>query len=181
MIGTTNAAGGNGNVTADMLGIVIKGNSTPVGASKGQYTIVKNSTINGITDGLYTAAQAIPANTAIDSTYLTAVTNGGLNDTVKYMSSRVTSNIPTNVWDVTNNVCGRIAMVTYIFRPTSKIISGTKIFTLPYHSRRHIYIDFFDASDHIAISATLNTNGDVNLTADMTANHYFEGSFCYII
>ena len=72
-------AGDGGDVTADMLGIVITGNSTPVGASAGQYVIVKNSTISGITDGLYTAAQAIPANTAIDSTYLTAVSGGGLN------------------------------------------------------------------------------------------------------
>ena len=69
MIGTTNAVGSN--VTADMLGIVIKGNSTPIGASAGYYVIVKNSTISGITDGLYKAAQTIPANTAIDSTYLT--------------------------------------------------------------------------------------------------------------
>ena len=69
-----------GDVTADMLGIVINGNSTPVGASVGQYVIVKNSTITGITDGLYKAAQAIPANTAIDSTYLTTASNGGLND-----------------------------------------------------------------------------------------------------
>jgi hypothetical protein len=65
--------------TFDMLGIVITGNSTPVGASIGQYVIVKNSTISGITDGLYTAAQAIPANTAIGATYLTAVSGGGLN------------------------------------------------------------------------------------------------------
>ena len=77
MIGTTNAVGSN--ITADMLGIVIKGNSTPVGAAIGQYVIVKNSTISGITDGLYTAAQAIPANTAIDSTYLSSVDNGGFN------------------------------------------------------------------------------------------------------
>lgn len=68
-----------GDVTADMLGIVIDGNSTAIGASAGQYVIVKNSTITGITDGLYTAALAIPANTAIDATYLTAVSGGGLN------------------------------------------------------------------------------------------------------
>lgn len=77
MIGTTNAAGGN--VTADMLGIVIKGNSTPVGASIGQYVIVKNSTISGITDGLYNARLEIPANTAIDDTYLSPVSEGGFN------------------------------------------------------------------------------------------------------
>ena len=41
--------------------------------------LVRNSTITDITDGLYTAAQAIPANTVIDKTYLTAVSGGGLN------------------------------------------------------------------------------------------------------
>jgi hypothetical protein len=71
-----------GDVTADMLGIVINGNSTPVGASVGQYVIVKNSTISDIADGLYTAALPIPANTAIDDTYLTAVSEGGLNDLI---------------------------------------------------------------------------------------------------
>ena len=80
---TAFVAGDGGDVTADMLGIVIDGNSTPVGASKGQYVIVKNSTISGVTDGLYKAALAIPANTAIDATYLTAVSGGGLNDVTK--------------------------------------------------------------------------------------------------
>ena len=83
---------GGGDVTADMLGIVINGNSTPVGASVGQYVIVKNSTITGITDGLYTAAQAIPANTAIDATYLTEVSGGGLNAVVLHVSSKTYAN-----------------------------------------------------------------------------------------
>lgn len=76
-----------GDVTADMLGIVINGNSTPVGASAGQYVIVKNSTISGVTDGLYKASLAIPANTAIDATYLTAVSGGGLNSLGSGLSS----------------------------------------------------------------------------------------------
>ena len=80
-----------GDVTADMLGIVIDGNSTPVGAAVGQYVIVKNSTISGITDGLYTAAQVIPANTAIDATYLTAVSGGGLNDLNQKIKSFIKS------------------------------------------------------------------------------------------
>lgn len=79
MIGTTNAVGSN--VTADMLGIVIKGNSTTIGADTiGQYVIVKNSTISDRPDGLYTAAKVIPANTAIDATYLSEpISGGGLN------------------------------------------------------------------------------------------------------
>ena len=61
------------------LGIVCDGNKCTVSATTGQYIILKNSTISGCADGLYTAAQAIPANTAITSAYLAAVSNGGLN------------------------------------------------------------------------------------------------------
>ena len=70
--------------TVDMLsesiGIIAEGNQSAVSASTGQYVILRDSTIAGRNDGLYVAAQAIPANTAIDATYLTAVNNGGLND-----------------------------------------------------------------------------------------------------
>ena len=63
------------------IGIVVKGNKTAHtgGAAAGQYIILRNSTITGCDDGLYTAAQAIPYDTVIDSTYLTAVSGGGLN------------------------------------------------------------------------------------------------------
>lgn len=61
------------------LAIIVEGDSCVSGASQGQYVYLKDSTITGYADGLYTAAQAIPANTVIDGTYLTAVTGGGLN------------------------------------------------------------------------------------------------------
>ena len=66
---------------SDEIGIVVDGNKTvfPTGAAIGQYIILRNSTISGCTDGLYTAAKAIPFDTVIDSTYLTAVSGGGLN------------------------------------------------------------------------------------------------------
>ena len=62
-------------------GIVVRGNKTTHadGAAAGQFVILRNSTITGCADGLYTAAKAIPYNTAIDSTYLTPVSGGGLN------------------------------------------------------------------------------------------------------
>lgn len=63
----------------DALGIIVDGNKAAVSATTGQYIILRNSTITGKTDGLYTAAKSIPANTAIDGTYLTAVSGGGLN------------------------------------------------------------------------------------------------------
>lgn len=66
-------------VTYNAFGIVVNGNKAALSAAIGQFVILKNSTIPGRSDGLYTAAKAIPANTAINSTYLTAVTDGGLN------------------------------------------------------------------------------------------------------
>lgn len=63
----------------ESVAILVTGNSSATGASVGQYVYVKGSTITGITDGLYIANQAIPANTSIDSSYLTAVSEGGLN------------------------------------------------------------------------------------------------------
>ena len=56
---------------------IVNGNKSTVGAAIGEYVLVRNSSITGITDGAYTAAKAIPANTTIDSTYLTAVGTGG--------------------------------------------------------------------------------------------------------
>lgn len=70
------------NATQSDIAIIIEGNQTTHtgGVAVGEFVSVRNSTISGIADGLYKATQAIPANTAIDSTYLTAVNGGGLNE-----------------------------------------------------------------------------------------------------
>ena len=70
------------NVEQDLMegmAILINGDQSATGAAVGQYVYLKDSTITGAADGLYKAAQAIPANTVIDVTYLTAVSAGGLN------------------------------------------------------------------------------------------------------
>ena len=70
------------NVEQDLMegmAILINGDKSTTGAAAGQYVYLKDSTITGAADGLYKAAQAIPANTIIDVTYLTAVSAGGLN------------------------------------------------------------------------------------------------------
>lgn len=70
------------NVEQDLMegmAILINGDTSTTGAAAGQYVYLKDSTITGAVDGLYKAAQAIPANTVIDVTYLTAVSAGGLN------------------------------------------------------------------------------------------------------
>ena len=61
------------------IAIVVDGNKSAVSVAIGQFVYLKNSTISGCGDGLYTAAKAIPANTAINGTYLSAEPSGGLN------------------------------------------------------------------------------------------------------
>lgn len=61
---------------AKSIGRVVNGNKSTTGASAGQFVVLLSSTISGRADGLYTAAKAIPANTAIDSSYLTASESG---------------------------------------------------------------------------------------------------------
>lgn len=78
----------------ESVAVLVSGDSSSTGASVGQYVYVKGSTITGITDGLYKASQAIPANTSIDSSYLTAVSGGGLN---------TLNDILTIVYDTTSN------------------------------------------------------------------------------
>lgn len=63
----------------DGIAIVVDGNKSAVSVAIGQFVFLKNSTISGSGDGLYTAAKAIPANTAIDGTYLSVDSSGGLN------------------------------------------------------------------------------------------------------
>jgi hypothetical protein len=141
-----------GDVTADMLGIVIDGNSTPVGASAGQYVIVKNSTINGITDGLYKAAKVIPASTMIDSTYLTGpIAVGGLNDLLA-------STPLTTLFDDTHR------QISYLTYPALKLL--------------FVYVNSdettYTASDHIDFTATLpSTIVPIVATSAVTRKHGF--------
>lgn len=71
------------------IGIVVDGDKAATNVTLDQFVILKNSTISSMADGLYTAAKPIPANTAIDKTYLTAVTGGGLN-ALRSVFTRVT-------------------------------------------------------------------------------------------
>lgn len=117
----------------DALGIIVDGNKAAVSATTGQYIILRNSTITGKTDGLYTAAKSIPANTAIDGTYLTAVSGGGLNalnsKMPKIKSFDKTETIPdSGVVDV------YIAQETGGVRPVGAFVKLGNHYPLPYYS-----------------------------------------------
>ena len=157
----------------DMLGIIIDGNSSPVSAAVGQYVIVKNSTISGITDGLYTAALAIPANTAIDATYLSnKIGMGGLNDVIAVSSTAVSG----------ARVVRSNKLVNLQFNVSA---SGTGWITvasgLPKQIGDNYY--FFPAYDSTAGVSTMGRlyNGELALEAASSTgtSHNFRGSTTY--
>ena len=104
------------NSVEDDIAIRVSGDKTTYasGAAIGQYVIVDGSTITGVTDGLYKAAKAIPYNTVIDSTYLTAVSGGGLNDLMAALdpewsvveNKTVAGNATTWIQNVSKDVIG---------------------------------------------------------------------------
>lgn len=64
--------------TAD-LAPIINGKRCALSVASGGFVLLRNSTITGKADGAYTAAKAIPANTDLDGSYLTAVSGGVAN------------------------------------------------------------------------------------------------------
>ena len=75
---------------ADDMAIIVNGNKTAYasGAAVGQYVLLRNSTITDRADGMYKAAKAIPYNTTIDKTYLTAVSGGAINSLSDQIASK---------------------------------------------------------------------------------------------
>ena len=98
----------NGNmdvVDASVGGMaaIVNGKQSTVAVSKDQYVLLVNSTITGLTDGAYTAAKAIPANTDLDSTYLTAVSSGGIANALnsKCPDLKITEHSNSNSLEIT--------------------------------------------------------------------------------
>lgn len=64
--------------TAD-LAPIINGKRCALSVASGGFVLLRNSTITGKADGAYAAAKAIPANTDLDGSYLTAISGGVAN------------------------------------------------------------------------------------------------------
>ena len=77
---------------AEDMAIIVNGNKTAYasGAAVGQYVLLRNSTITDRADGMYKAAKAIPYNTTIDKTYLTAVSGGAINSLSDQIANKIT-------------------------------------------------------------------------------------------
>ena len=87
---------------AEAVAYIVDGNKAAVSIAQGKYVTLINSSISGLSDGLYKAAQAITANTAIDSTYLTAV-SGGLGEEVSSLNTQIANfGMKSKTWSLAN-------------------------------------------------------------------------------
>lgn len=175
--------GNVGDVTADMLGIVLNGNSTPVGAAVGQYVIVKASTISGITDGLYTAAQAIPANTAIDATYLTVVSEGGLNDLSKVedVTSYISNINTTLLASVSAKKAGHLVIINFATKVVNTISDQTALFEIGAEIRGSMSVLPAVSTQGHLLGAFVNWGASVNFRGSFNGDARFYGLFTYFI
>lgn len=165
----------------DALGIIVDGNKAAVSATTGQYIILRNSTITGKTDGLYTAAKSIPANTAIDGTYLTAVSGGGLNA----LNGKIT-NITYNVINPLNGYftkrdafrakirCG-VAIVESYINFTTEIPAGTEFASIETTGIYGSYIVINTSTRAVYYAALRSTGRFESETAIPTGYYYFVG------
>ena len=80
---------------AEDMAIIVNGNKTAYasGAAVGQYVLLRTSTITDRADGMYKAAKAIPYNTTIDKTYLTAVSGGAINSLSDQIATEQNSSV----------------------------------------------------------------------------------------
>lgn len=115
--------------TQKSVAIVSDGNSHSV-IDLGQYVYIKNH--SSIAEGLYKATSAIPANTAITASMVTAVTKGGLNDLASTLTEELTAH------EVTNLLSYLTPVYTAIVPDESRIIAikmGAHIMAINFHFR----------------------------------------------
>lgn len=171
---------------ANALAIVVDGNKSAVSATVGQYVIVKNSTITSVSDGLYTAAKAIPAGTAIDATYLKAVSKGGLNavagrhyDTLYQTDTEVQSGATLTLSSDVSAYRALVIVVNY-----SAVSGGNRgIFSVPTAPDNTLAFVPFAAGQHLGVMRCLvngNTFG-VNSAYILQANGSFSNETAIII
>lgn len=105
-------------VLRDDIAPVIKGNRCAVGASSGDYVLLRNSTINGKPDGAYQAAQAIPADTPIDETYLGNELSGGIANSLNGKLSNKIQRVQckfiyysSNTWELDSSIAQSVQYV----------------------------------------------------------------------
>jgi len=177
---------GQSQTLADDLGVVVDGNKAALGADVGQFVIVKNSTITGAADGIYMAAKVIPANTAIDATYLTAVSKGGLNaiagrhyDTL-YQADTEVQGGATLTLSADTSAYRALSIVVYYSTASGANRGIFSVATAPENTLSYVP---FAAGQHLGVMRCL-VNGntfDVNSAYILQANGSFSNATAIII
>lgn len=151
---------------AGAVGIVCNGKRCATSASTGQYVILQNSSIPGRNDGLYTAAKAIPANTDLDSSYLTAVSGGGLNA----LNNKITVSTPSITKSDTISSGGiaqarqsaNVVTLALDITMATSSSSYTTIATSEKHPQTNEYFAWVDTSGNTKLGR-ITLNGEVQV------------------
>ena len=167
---------------------IVNGNKSTVGAAIGEYVLVRNSSITGITDGAYTAAKAIPANTTIDSTYLTAVGTGGalnaLNSKIEvetllsssshsqFVANQYVSNVSSKIFmqQARAYKVGHVVMMTLYFETESALADGDTLFTFAMAPLYAMSLGLFNGDHRIYQSKGILFGSSGTLTIKLNAN-----------
>ena len=99
------------------MSYLVNGNVSTEAIPAGAYFQLVNSLITGRSDGEYTASKAIPANTAIDSTYFNEsapITGGGLNALNSKIANIAIENVTSQTSDASGNIVSPILKSTII-------------------------------------------------------------------
>lgn len=164
--------------------------SPPTSIQEGSYIILRNSTISGITDGLYTAAQAIPANTMIDATYLTAVSDGGFNSllsnikgltAVRLLSMNKNSEYIGDISQHSARIVGEhIVFISLNFR-VIKEVPGSSIMFSGLPNPAYPTAIALASNTNAAYRAILQTDGIIRSDGSIPKDTWYDGSVSYFV
>ena len=173
---------------AGSIAVICMGNVCAVSVSTGQYVLLQKSTIAGRTDGLHTAAKAIPANTVIDSSYLTAV-SGGIANALN--GKLTTSPISTGISNISAAKNGKICEVVVNLSSTITVAAYNRTLIGSIASDLAPYgfnltfpcVGRLQGGTSFLVGVEIRTNGNVyayNTSSASITLTAIEGAFAYI-
>lgn len=96
-------------------------------------------------------------------------------------SATPTVNIDLTSGSINATKNNRVVVVSIAIRPSSNVTGGTVLCTVPYPPAAVYYGTMADASDSSAKIVSIATNGELKTMIALTAGHWIEGSFSYIV
>lgn len=96
-------------------------------------------------------------------------------------SATPTVNIDLTSGSIRATKNNRVVVVSIAIRPSSNVIGGTVLCTVPYPPAADCYGTMADASDGAAKIVFIAENGELKTMVALTGGHWIEGSFSYIV